>query len=172
MPGGMNSWLLCNILTLGLAEELQKLVRNNHFLFFVLKFIYGGTWMAQSVKRPTAAQVMISQLRGSSPKSGSVLTARSPLWILRPPLSLCPFPHSHSVSHSLFLSKIDKHYKVGKKKKASLFIWGWGGVRRAERESQAGSTLSAWSLNPRTVRYDLSRNQESDAQSTEPPMNP
>ena len=34
--------------------------------------------MAQSVKRPTAAQVMISQLMGSSPKSGSVLTARSP----------------------------------------------------------------------------------------------
>ena len=36
-----------------------------------------GAWVAQSVKRPTSAQVMISQLVGSSPTSGSVLTARS-----------------------------------------------------------------------------------------------
>ena len=34
--------------------------------------------MAQSVKRPTSAQIMISQFVGSSPASGSVLTARSP----------------------------------------------------------------------------------------------
>ena len=33
--------------------------------------------MAQSVKRPTSAQVMISQSVGSSPTSGSVLTAQS-----------------------------------------------------------------------------------------------
>ena len=33
--------------------------------------------MAQSVKRPTSAQVMISWLVGSSPVSGSVLTAQS-----------------------------------------------------------------------------------------------
>ena len=33
----------------------------------------GGSWMAQSVKRPSLAQVMISRLVGS----GSVLTARS-----------------------------------------------------------------------------------------------
>ena len=32
--------------------------------------------MAQSVKRPTSAQVMISRFVGSSPASGSVLTAR------------------------------------------------------------------------------------------------
>ena len=37
----------------------------------------GGTWGAQSVERPTSAQVMIAQLMGSSPASGSVLTARS-----------------------------------------------------------------------------------------------
>ena len=36
-----------------------------------------GSWVAQSVKRPTSAQVMISQFVGSSPASGSVLTARS-----------------------------------------------------------------------------------------------
>ena len=33
--------------------------------------------MAQSVKRPTWAQVMISQFMGSTPMSGSVLTAQS-----------------------------------------------------------------------------------------------
>ena len=33
--------------------------------------------MAQSVERPTSTQVMISQFTGSSPTSGSVLTAQS-----------------------------------------------------------------------------------------------
>ena len=37
----------------------------------------GGTWVAQSVKCLTLAQVMISQLVGSSPALGSVLTAQS-----------------------------------------------------------------------------------------------
>ena len=36
-----------------------------------------GTWVAQSVKRQTSAQVMISRFMGSSPSSGSVLTAQS-----------------------------------------------------------------------------------------------
>ena len=58
-----------------------------------------GAWGAQSVKRPTSAQVMISWLVSSSPASGSVLTAQS----LEPasgsvsPPSL-PLPHSCSVS--------------------------------------------------------------------------
>ena len=34
-------------------------------------------WVAQSVEWPASAQVMISQLVGSSPASGSVLTAQS-----------------------------------------------------------------------------------------------
>ena len=33
--------------------------------------------MAQSVEHPTSAQVLISQFAGSSPASGSVLTAQS-----------------------------------------------------------------------------------------------
>ena len=33
--------------------------------------------MAQSVKRPTSAQVVISWFMGSSPSSGSVLTAQN-----------------------------------------------------------------------------------------------
>ena len=39
--------------------------------------VYGGAWVAQSVERPTSAQVMISQSVGSSPTLGSVLTAQS-----------------------------------------------------------------------------------------------
>ena len=37
-----------------------------------------GASVAQSVGRPTSAQVMISRSVSSSPASGSVLTARSP----------------------------------------------------------------------------------------------
>ena len=36
-----------------------------------------GAWVAQSVKHPTSAQVMISRFVSSSPALGSVLTAQS-----------------------------------------------------------------------------------------------
>ena len=66
-----------------------------------------GAWVAQSVERPTSAQVMISRSVSSSPASGSVLTAWSPLWILR--LLLAPLlPQLCSISVSLSLSKINK----------------------------------------------------------------
>ena len=38
---------------------------------------YRGAWVAQSVERPTSAQVMISRFVSSGPASGSALTARS-----------------------------------------------------------------------------------------------
>ena len=38
---------------------------------------FRGAWVAQSVKHPTSAQVMISRSVGSSPALGSVLTAQS-----------------------------------------------------------------------------------------------
>ena len=66
-----------------------------------------GTWVTQLVRRPTSAQVMISQPKGSSPASGSVLTAQSlqpasdsvsPSLSAPPLLMLC-----------LCLSKINKH---------------------------------------------------------------
>ena len=41
------------------------------------KCISWGAWVAQSVERPTSAQVMISWSVSSSPASGSVLTAQS-----------------------------------------------------------------------------------------------
>ena len=37
----------------------------------------GGAWVAQLVKRPSSAQVMISQCMSLSPALGSVLTAQS-----------------------------------------------------------------------------------------------
>ena len=60
-----------------------------------------GAWVAQAVEHLTFAQVMISQFVGSSPTSGSALTARSP----EPASGFC-------VSLSLplpSLSKIHKH---------------------------------------------------------------
>ena len=62
-----------------------------------------GTWVAQSVKHLTSAQVMISRFVSSSPTSGSALTAQS----LEPALDsvsrtppFCPSPaHALSLSH-------------------------------------------------------------------------
>ena len=73
-------------------------------------------WVAQLVKWPTSAQVMISLFVGSSPALGCVLTAQS----LEPAsdsvsLSLCPSPAralclSLCLSLSLSLSqKMNKH---------------------------------------------------------------
>ena len=64
-----------------------------HFAFVVPSPItnidskFRGAWVAQSVKHPTSAQVMISQFTSSSAASGSVLTA----WSLEPASdSVCP----------------------------------------------------------------------------------
>ena len=64
----------------------------------------GGAWVAQSLKRPTSAQVMISQFVSLSPVSGSQLPAQGLLQILLLPISL-PLPHSlHVLSLTLSLS--------------------------------------------------------------------
>ena len=52
-----------------------------------------GAWVAQWVKRPTSAQVMISRFVSLSPMMGSVLTAQSPEPAsdpLSPPVSALP----------------------------------------------------------------------------------
>ena len=64
-----------------------------------------GAWVAQSVKRPILAQVMVSQSVSSSPTVGSVLTAQS----LEPVSGLCLPLSLHlpwSLTLSLPLSKI------------------------------------------------------------------
>ena len=67
-----------------------------------------GAWVAQSVERPTSAQVMISRFVGSSPASGSVRTAQSlepASDSVSPSLSTPPWlTHSLSLSLSLPLS--------------------------------------------------------------------
>ena len=60
-----------------------------------------GTLVTQSVKHLTSAQVTISQYVGSSPASGSMLTARSP-----EPASDSVSPSLRpSPTHALFLSQ-------------------------------------------------------------------
>ena len=46
-------------------------------MLIILKYLLRGVWVAQSVKRLTSAQVMVSRSVSSSPTSGSVLTAQS-----------------------------------------------------------------------------------------------
>ena len=69
----------------------------------------GGAWVAQWVKCPASAQVMISRSVSSSPASGSVLTAQS----LEPALdSASPSVsalHLLMLCRVLSLSKINKH---------------------------------------------------------------
>ena len=68
-----------------------------------------GSWVAQSVKPLTSAQVMISQFVGWSPASGSVLTGQSldpALDSMSPSLSL-PLP---PLRLSLSLSLESKHF--------------------------------------------------------------
>ena len=75
-------------------------------LLYLDKAHVRGAWVAQSVGHPTSAQVMTSQFLGSSPASGSVLTAQSlepALYSVSPSLSLCPFP-----THTLYLSASQK----------------------------------------------------------------
>ena len=62
-----------------------------------------GTWVAQSVKRPTSSQVMISWFMGLSPTSRSVLTAQS----LEPASDSVSLSHCASPAHTLSL-KINK----------------------------------------------------------------
>ena len=66
-----------------------------------------GTWVAQSVKRPTLAQVMMSWFVSSRPALGSMLTAQPGACLgFCVSLSLCPSPtHARALSPS----KINKH---------------------------------------------------------------
>ena len=93
-----------------------------------------GAWVAQSIKRLTSAQVVISRSVSSSPASGSVLTAQSlepasdslsPSLSAPPPLALC-----------FGLSKINKHSKVKLKKVPS--------ERPSQITHQRRATLCSW----------------------------
>ena len=55
----------------------EDLLSHSILFYSFIRRYFRGTWVAQSVKHPTSAQVMISQSMSSSPASGSVLTAQS-----------------------------------------------------------------------------------------------
>ena len=77
----------------GQLEQIHKAHKVGGLSNF--KKVYWGAWVAQSGARLTTAQVMISQFVGSSPTSGSVLTAQSlepASNSVSPSLSLCPSP--------------------------------------------------------------------------------
>ena len=77
--------------------------------------------MAQLVERPTSAQITISLLVGSSPASGSVLTARSSeprtAFGFCVSLSLCPSPPQNFKKN--YFNKINKN-KIKDKKKNKI----------------------------------------------------
>ena len=82
-----------------------------------------GAWVAQSVERPTLAQVVISQSLSSSPALGSVRTAQSlepALGSVSPSLSLA-LPSFYSVSVSL--SQINKNIFKKLKKTVEKVLW-------------------------------------------------
>ena len=62
--------------------------------------MHSGLLVAQSVKRPTLAQVTILRFMGSIPVLVSLLSAQSLLWILcSPSISAPPFPFSTMNKH-------------------------------------------------------------------------
>ena len=73
------------------------------------KRVFGGAWVAQSVKRPTSAQIMISRFVSSSPASGSVVTTQNlaPALDSASPSLSDPSPLTLCIS----LSKLNKHLK-------------------------------------------------------------
>ena len=83
-------------------------VKENHPLTYSqLPKCLRGAWVAQSVRRPTSPQVMVSRCLSSRPASGSVLTAGSREPASDPvSLSLCSSP-AHPLSSRF--SKTNKH---------------------------------------------------------------
>ena len=99
------SFLLSFMHTLSQKQNKQK----------TLKKEFRGAWVAQSVERPTSAQVMISQSVSSSPTSGFVLTAQSlepaldsvsPSLSAPPPLVLCLSLSKINIKNKKSLKKI------------------------------------------------------------------
>ena len=82
--------------------------------FFFKDSVSWGAWVAQLVKHPTSAQVVISQFMGLSPESGSVLMAQSLELTsdsVSPSLSAPPLPipcQSLSLKNKYMLKKIKK----------------------------------------------------------------
>ena len=82
-----------------------------------------GAWVAQSIKRPTSAHVMISRFVSSTPVLGSVLTAQSlepasdsvsPPLSVPPLLTLCVFLSlKNKMLKKFFFKENDKPISLG-----------------------------------------------------------
>ena len=69
-------WLGGPCVSDGIAIDWWNLLWSGTLPTWMRVDIHGDTWVAQSVRCPTLAQVMISQFIGLSPALGSVLTAQ------------------------------------------------------------------------------------------------
>ena len=123
--------------------------------------------MAQSVKRLTSAQVMISQLVSSSPASGSVLTAQS------------LEPASESVSPSLSAPSLLVHthmlsisFKINIKKNL-IKKWAWGAwVAQSVNCLTSAQVMISWlvGLSPASGSVLTARSLEPASDSVSPPL--
>ena len=107
IPGWTRVPVLPPLILRAMSPGLLHLTNTTSKTLF-LKGRSRGAWVAQSVERPTWAQVTISRPVSSRPTSGAVLIAQS----LEPvsdcvSLSLCPSP---ACALSLSLSKINKTF--------------------------------------------------------------
>ena len=89
-----------------LIHNICRSPRLELFMYLFKTHLLRGTWVAQSIKRPTSAQVMISWFVGSSLVSGSVLTEPGACSRFYVSLSLCS---SSAHTLSLSLSVKNKH---------------------------------------------------------------
>ena len=163
---------------LRVKRKLERQVQFNN-IYMKLTNSWWGACVAQWVKCPTWAQVMISWFVGSRPHQALCwwLRAWILLWILCLPLSL-PLTHLYSVSVSL-KNKHKKCFLIYLFLRETETARVGEGQREREREREnpkqapicqhrargGARTHEPWD-------HDLSWNQESDAQPTEPPRRP
>ena len=103
-------WWLYNSVKVLNATELAVYIK-------VVKMVsFRGTWVSQSVKRPTSAQVMISRSVSSSPALSSVLTAPS-----QEPVSDSVSPSNNWVTR-LWHGSTGPGVKVNKRKPHFIFL--------------------------------------------------
>ena len=112
--------------------------------------------MTQPAKHPTSAQVMLSRFVGSSPTSGSLLSACqhrawSLLQILCLPLSL-PLPYLRSVS--LCLSKINVKKIFFKKAKKMVPVSSPPGACTVEKRRMLGAVFTKGRHSINVVYYE------------------
>ena len=80
---------------------LKPVAHNHDHAVILLESSTWDTWVAQLIKRLTLAQVMILRFMGSSPTSGSALTAQNlepASDSVSPSLSALPCLHSDTLS--------------------------------------------------------------------------